>query len=461
MTRSRRRSAGLGRATALSLLLATALGAGRGPERTIELHAPAGDGTCDEDLVRVASGLRAGHELRLHAGVYSQRCGRRLRGLRGTPERPIVIRAADGEVVVVTRPKDASGRYTQNNLEIEDASYLVIRGLTLRGGSTGIRFLGTNDHVTLEDNEIFETDNNAIAMNSGDTDSFVIRHNHIHHTGLLPLSLGTTEGEGMYVGCNEARCVASNHLIARNYIHHLRGTSEGGNDGVEIKPGSYGIVVRDNVIHDTTIGTRFPCIFVYGGGPRENLVEGNAMWRCGEAIQVASDAIIRNNIIAFSDVGITAALHQQVPTLRRVAILNNTVYGHGECLMIRWQGARRMVLANNALYCPGGKAVDALGLAERGIVVRANLVQGALTGSVGGSGFRSGGPAASAFRNPDAMDYWPSPGAPLLGMAARDVAPATDFNGTRRAGASDIGAYQSDGRAVNPGWRLVPGFKGE
>jgi hypothetical protein len=62
----------------------------------------------------------------------------------------------------------------------------------------------------------------------------------------------------------------------------LRSTSSGGNDGIEVKVGSYGNVIRDNVIHDTTIGTRYPCIFVYGGGPGLNIVEGNAVWSCGE-----------------------------------------------------------------------------------------------------------------------------------------------------------------------------------
>jgi hypothetical protein len=56
-------------------------------------------------------------------------------------------------------------------------------------------------------------------MNSRDTDAFIIRHNHIHHTGLLDLSVGTIEGEEMYVGCNNASCIASNHLIENNYIH--------------------------------------------------------------------------------------------------------------------------------------------------------------------------------------------------------------------------------------------------
>ena len=109
----------------------------------------------------------------------------------------------------------------------------------------------------------------------------------------------------MYVGCNNATCSVTNSVFENNYIHHLRATSDGGNDGIEIKVGSYGNIVRNNVIHDTTIGKRFPGIFVYGGGAPANVVEGNVIWNAGEAIQVVSDAVIRNNLILNSDVGIT------------------------------------------------------------------------------------------------------------------------------------------------------------
>jgi hypothetical protein len=98
--------------------------------------------------------------------------------------------------------------------------------------------VGTNHHVTLEDNEVFNTGNNAIALNSGDSDAMVIRRNHIHQTGRY--ALGATEGEGLYVGCNDSACRVTNSLFEGNYIHHLRGTSSGGNDGIEIKVGSGG-----------------------------------------------------------------------------------------------------------------------------------------------------------------------------------------------------------------------------
>src|SRR5215510_204057 len=206
----------------------------------IEIYPSNADTSCNEEFVNAAKILRPGDELALHGGVYSQSC-RRAITVNGSPTSPIIIRAAAAESPILTRP--ASNIDTQNNIEIVNSSYLTLRGLQFRGGNTGVRFIGGH-HITLEDCEIFETGNNAIAMNSGDSDAFIIRRNHIHHTGLS--TSGPTEGEGMYIGCHDNACRTTNTLIEGNYIHHLRSTSDGGNDGIEVKVGSYAVVIRNN-----------------------------------------------------------------------------------------------------------------------------------------------------------------------------------------------------------------------
>jgi len=298
-------------------------------------------------------------------------------------------------------------------------------------------------------------------LNSGNTDSFIIRRNHIHHSGLLALSAGTTEGEGMYIGCHDGSCIASNHLVDGNYIHHTRGTSGGGNDGIEVKYRSFGNTIRNNVIHDTINGTEYPCIFVYGGGAGVNIVEGNAIRNCGEAIQVVSDAIIRNNLILNSTItGISASPHNAVPQMRNVTIVNNTIYGNPTCLYVRWSSATNMVLANNGVYCSGATAVDAAGLTGSTVTVKSNYVTGSLLGaSIDSSRFFAGGTPTSAFTNPAELDFWPPPGSILIGKADAGLTPAQDFNERGRVSPFDVGAYETDGRATNPGWKVGPGFK--
>jgi len=408
----------------------------------------------NEQFERIANSLKPGDELILHGGTYSQNA-RRAVTANGTAETPIIIRAADGEDPLLTRPADNRDRY--NNIEFVDCSHLVVRGLRFRGGSSGVRFI-RGHHITFEDCEITETGNNALTMNSGDCDSFIIRRNHIHHTGLS--TSRETEGEGMYIGCHSGSCITTNTLVEGNYIHHTRGTSGGGNDGIEIKFDSYGNIVRDNVIHDTNIGRKYPGIFVYGsGGKGVNIVEGNVIWNAGEGIQVVSDAIIRNNIIFnCSMTGITAAPHAAVPQVRNTRIVNNTIVNNPKGILIRWSKASGMILANNAIYSPAAIAVDVSGI-DNGIF-SANFIEGRLTGAtLDGSRFHDGKILPEVFSDPSKNDYWLNPGSVLSGRADANFVPELDFNHTSRKTPFDVGAYESEGRPKNPGWRVQEGFK--
>ncbi|MFC1636761.1 right-handed parallel beta-helix repeat-containing protein [Planctomycetota bacterium] len=422
-----------------------------GAGATYEIH-PATTGT-REEFETVANSLKPGDELILHGGVYSQNA-RRAITVNGTAEKPIVIRAAVDEEPLLTRPDDHIDRY--NNIELIDCSYLTIRGIRFRGGNSGVRFI-RGHHITFEECEISRTGNNALTMNSGHCDAFIIRKNHIHHTGLS--NRGSTEGEGMYIGSHSGSYVTTNTVVEGNYIHHLRGTSNGGNDGIEFKFGSYGNIVRDNVIHDTNIGRKYPGIFVYGGGKGINIVEGNVIWRAGEGIQVVSDAIIRNNIIFNCEMtGITAAPHAAVPHVRNVRIVNNTIVNHPKGVLIRWNKARDMVFANNAVYCPGATAIDASGISNN--VAGTNYIEGRMIGAtIDESRFCNGGTISAVFTDPSKNNYWPRPDSVFLGHADSKYAPDLDYNDTLRKPPFDVGAYESEGGTSNPGQPVQAGFK--
>ena len=434
----------------MALLVSLFLGTGRMAARNYEIHPTMAE--ADEEFEKLANALQPGDELVLHGGTYS-RNGRRAVTAKGTRERPIIIRAAEGRTPLFTRPAD--NRHRQNNIEFVDCAHLVVRGLHFQGGSTGVRFI-RGHHITFEDCEIRETGNNALTMNSGDCHAFVIRRNHIHHTGLS--TLRPTEGEGMYIGCHDGACRTTDSLIEGNYIHHLRSTSDGGNDGIEIKSGSSGNIVRNNVIHDTNIGRHYPGIFVYGGGPGTNVVEGNVIWNAGEGIQVVSDAVVRNNIIFnCSATGITAAPHAAVSRVRHATILNNTIFNAPVGVRMRWAGATNMVFANNAVYCPAGTALD---VSVGSAFLRNNYVHGRVAGiAVDGSRVSEGGDMASAFADSAKQNFWPRSGSALIEHADSTLAPVLDFNGTKRTAAFDVGAYESDGQAQNPGWTIQSGFK--
>ena len=408
------------------------------PAATFEIHPATVEQ--DEEFERVANALKPGDELILHGGVYSQ-TGRRALTIQGTPGKPITIRAADGAKPLLTRP--AADLNRRNNIEFIDCSYMIVRGLRFKGGSSGVRFI-RGHHITFEDCEISHTGNNALTMNSADCDAFIIRNNHIHHTGLSDAR--PTEGEGMYIGCHSGSCITTNTLVEGNYIHHLRGTSVGGSDGIEIKYRSHGNIVRNNIIHDTNLGLHYPGIFVYGGGEGVNVVEGNMIWNAGEGIQVVSDAIVRNNVIFNCSVsGITAAPHAAVPEVRNARIVNNTIVNHPVGVRIRWSNARDMVFSNNAVYCADSTAIDASGVGSH--TFSANCVSGQMVdASLDGDCFLDGGQLSATFACPAENDYCPTPGSILIGHADAEFVPPLDFTGTARQPPFDIGAFDADER---------------
>lgn len=364
----------------------------------MRLHAPTECGPTD-GFQKAANSLRPGDELILGPGIYCQ-TGRRLIEVSGTPEKPILIRGMGADQTILTRPGEPSARHEFEGTEFRGA-HLIIRGLHFRGGDRGLVFRGGSHHITLEDSEISNTSNNGLTLNSGDTHHFIIRRNHIHHTGNLDPAIGGTEGEGMYIGCNNAKCIAHDHLIEGNEIHHLRANGRGGNDGIEIKYGSYGNIVRNNVIHTifpALKGTKYPCIFAYGTldahQDRPNIIEGNLLWDCGEAIQVVSDAVVQNNIILNSQRGLAAYYHKQVPIQRNLRIEKNTFFGTRVDLQFGLQGGnknnpdavqkpppKRIIFARNAIYGAGLKPLIIVNLPKGGEVTVLNNAVGDLSGS--------------------------------------------------------------------------------
>ena len=387
--------------------------------------------------------LRAGDTLIVHQGSYAD-SGRISITVKGTATSPVLIKGADGETKpIITRQISAS---VQNTINIEGATYLTIRGLEITGnGGDGINLSGNPSYITLEDLQIHDIDVGVNFRSS--MDHITVRKNHIYRTGR---DGGT--GEGMYVGCNYATCVVRDSIIEQNWIHdNLPGTTQG--DGIEVKWGSVGNIIKDNVIHNMG----YPGIFVYGSaGTDLNVVERNVVWNCLEGIYAVSDAIVRNNIIFNSGTGLSLYGHEQVDKLENVTAITNTVYNCDYGIYVRW-GGTNMVLANNAIYCPGKTALNSLGGVNG--TLRANYVEGGVDVSVDNVGFFNGGSYTSSFANAAGSDFWPKSGSILLGKGNGSYIPADDFNGTPRTSLYDLGAYETQGLSTNPGWKIIPGFK--
>ncbi len=392
-----------------------------------------------ESFEEAAENLAPGDILTVHEGTYTD-SGRISIGVKGTSGTPVTIQAAPGEArPLITR---AAGDAVQNTINIEGAEHLTIRGIEISSnGGDGINMNSNPSHITLEDLVIHDI---SVGINfRSDMHHITARRNHIYRT--------SDTGEGMYVGCNFANCAVSDSLIEQNRIHDTLAADQG--DGIEIKRGSHSNIIRDNVIHDTN----FPCILLYGseGNPR-NIVEGNAMWNCGDSgIQAAADTLIRNNIILESPGnGFNSQSHQGVSPAN-LEFVHNTVIGGSPCIRLNgWDGKQGLVFANNTVYCPSdGFSIGGLS----GVAISGNVIHPASGGFPTG-GYTSGRSLALDFQNALQRNVYPSSDSALLSAGVPDYAAQYDFNGTDRNGSLDAGAYAWTG-AQNPGWPIAPGFK--
>ena len=366
--------------------------------------------------------LNPGDEIILQAGTYSDR--RRLEiSQRGSSNKPITIRAAEGAKVIFKRP-DAR----QNTFNLAGCQHFVLRGLEITGGSAGIR-IGKKGphlakHLTLENLHIHHIGGVAITANyPGEIyESLIFRRNHIHHTG--------GHGEAFYLGSNNKPDGSTNgyifsSIVENNYIHDLKGPKVSQGDGIELKDGSYGNIVRDNVIHDTN----YPGIIVYDSDSKApNIIERNIIFNTGDhGIQAAANAIIRNNIIFDTGgEGISSRNHQSA-VVGNLTIVNNSILSKRTIrITLPEKPSGPILVANNALSVQPR-------IPKHPVVTATHNVTGIKT----------------AF---------PTPQSPAINAAHPDHLPKLDFNKTPRENSKDAGAYKYSPKG-NPGWQGKLGFK--
>ena len=385
-----------------------------------------------DDLWGAVAALEPGDTLEIHEGTYSTFTGSWYRSvsLAGTADAPIVIRAAPGESVLLQA--DPAG--SQNGLDLS-GTYWTLEGIRLQYGSHGLR-LGTSRHGSVVNVEIFDTRDVGLSMNRpGETYAqMTVRGCEIHHTA------GT--GEGMYLGCNDGGCVVQESVIEGNWVHDTVDSEQG--DGIELKAGSWGNALRDNVIANT----RYPGLTLYGTyGQPANTASGNVvLGTLDNGIQVVGEVWVHDNLVFDAAAsGIYAKSSQgSVPTALTIA--HNTVANAGlACLKLDNldQGGTDIVVANNLLVCPGSEAIR-LGAGQGAALVAANAVDG--------SSAVPGQPSAVGAL-PGGWIGWPTFG--VLGEAAYQTPSDVDCR-PRTAPYAGAYAWTPEG---GPAWTVASAFK--
>ncbi len=242
--------------------------------------APSGDIHPGDDLFARLAAVHAGDRVLVHAGVYRTPGYVSLRW-RGTAAKPIVVTGAPGE----PRPV-LVGRRSQNVLNL-DGSHFRLARFELRGGSHGLR-LGRVSDAALTGLVLHDLGDVGISCNRPGQGCrrVAIRHSVIYDTGR-----GGTPGEGVYLGCQDASCSFDDGTIEHNVVRDTGG-SQG--EGIELKPGSDGNLVRHNVI----CRTPWPGLTIWGphGRGALNTVEDNLVAGSGPpGIKLFGRARLRGN----------------------------------------------------------------------------------------------------------------------------------------------------------------------
>ena len=371
-------------------------------------------------------GLQAGQKLEVGGGTYTIDQYVNL-SLVGTEDDPIWIVAKEGEVPVITRSNN-----NQNTVNLGSgtlAEYLCLRGLEITGGDIALRLYNCRN-VWVDQCEIHHCAQNAVAANAVDTEYLYFTRNEVHDTAGV--------GEGFYIGGNHGNPIARYCVVALNHVYNTGG-SQG--DGIEIKQGSYGNWIAENVVHDCN----YPCILVYGTyGEAFNIVERNLCYNSGDNVmQVQGEAIVRNNVLINGSYAFSSHDHQD--SVRDLTFVHNTVLNGGTAVHLSdWNGRAGMVLANNAIYSENNASIDFSG-GSSGVTVIGNVVVGPVDGV--GSGFVLGNGltdfVAASFDG-SSHDVTPTPFSPLLGAAEPAHAVAEDYQGNPRIGNYDAGAVEVD-----------------
>jgi hypothetical protein len=208
-------------------------------------------------------------------------------------------------------------------------------------------------------------------------------------------------------------------------VHDTAASTQG--DGIELKTGSWACIISDNLVERTN----YPGILVYGNGgrPERNVIERNVVIDAlDNAVQVASDAIVRNNLIIGAGASALASQPHQDATPSNLDIVNNTIVNAGTALRASsWGGG--IVVANNALYSETDAHVvgDTTTATMAGNVMLADL-SGFADLAVDGSG----------------RDATPTAASPAAGAGDPAWESADDLTGAARAGDPDAGAVDAD-----------------
>ena len=310
----------------------TASGSKRDPWRSIQ---------------RGVNSLRPGDVLHVRTGNYPEHV--KLTA-NGTADRPVVIRATEGERVTLD-PGSFTG-WSRRHLRLEGFHIL-----NTRGDRPAIEFHGDGSHVQIIGNEISGLDaRNAAALRVGGTmHDFVIARNHVHHN-----NTGNQEAIRVHQRTHDFQILDNEVNDNTNIGIDVVGWARFG------KPHSG--LIRGNITRDNAL--RAPWASgIYLDGPDNIVVEYNISsgnWfgiqlGCEPADDASKGNICRYNLV-FGNKEYGIGLGGWTGgTVHHCQIYNNVVANNKRGFGFSKNAGHHNLVVNNIFYEPNGQAMNFLG----------------------------------------------------------------------------------------------------
>ncbi len=260
-------------------------------------------------------------------------------GLHGTAEEPIVIEAANA-----LKASFSSGhRNRSTGVTLVDCHHVVVRGLVVRDTQKGIHVHACT-HCVVEDCHVYDLGQEGLHVGRGETNTasagfagpashhITLRNNRVERTGLVT----AIYGEGIYIGTGAVLGDDSHDIVVEG--NTLRDISA---EAIELKPGTYNLVVRNNDIartHHEYNGAITACVEGTPSRSGNYLIENNRIRDVRKVrysvVGIAighGNAVIRCNVISNVDggVGIQTLRRFQNPDAIRIEIVDNIIRTDG------------------------------------------------------------------------------------------------------------------------------------
>lgn len=396
-----------------------------------------GDFSSIQDAINSA---KAGDKILIKAGTYYESIKIKK---SATQSDPIVIKNYANDKVVINGSKLKERTTWGGLIEISHSSYIFLSGLEVQHSNNSGILVENSNNIIIENIKSYDTTSSGIGVWESSAISI--------HSNEIELACNDGEQECITIA------ISNDVNVTNNEVHH-NGKGTNGGEGIDIKEGSFNVIVKRNHVHHLH-GSNRPALYadawdkhtynILFDSNKVHDIEANAMAIASEMGGLLERVTFVNNIIYDSHdggfiVGGWTEGGQVVKSnpVEHINIINNTFYNvGGDGIYIGNQDAKDVYIINNIIQNTNKQElpiyIQYTPLSE--VNISNNLID---------SSYESYGQKSDIIGNPlfvDAIDknFHLLSTSPAINVGVKNDFSQFDYDGNRRNQAEvDIGAYE-------------------